>query len=215
MEFTAAEVWSLVGSVVSVILGVLAIAISIYFFALSRNTETKISNSLAKIETQADMLQKLTGRQLDRLTRYVTDQPPRSAEEQVTNLLAFLVEIVPSLQPRAAESAQPNTEALTKELISCYIGIYYYAALTNFWAQFYLPALGELDQQNEFHVLVQRAVDQSAADFTAMAQVLSRVDQQKLQQNPLSHLLNEAITQWRDRVRTSTQVYAARTQSAS
>ena len=84
--------------------------------------------------------------------------------------------------------------ALNKELISCDIGVYYYDALTNSWAQFYLPTVEELDQQNKFHILVQRAVDQSVADFTAMAQVLGRVDQQKLQQNSLTDLLNGAIT---------------------
>jgi hypothetical protein len=210
MEFAATNVWSLAGSIVSVVLGILAIGLSIYFFVQARNTETKISSSLTKIETQAEMLQRITGRQLDRLTRYVTDQPMTNPQEQVQSLLALLVEVVPVLQPRIAEAQHPNAEGLTRELISCYIGLYYYAALANFWSQFYLPPIEELDSANQFHVLVQRAVDQSAADFTSMADVLTRVDQAKIHENPLAHVLEEAIAQWRDRVRTSTQVYAAR-----
>ncbi len=105
----------------------------------------------------------------------------------------MLVEIVPTIQPKLAGSDQPNVDAMTRELISCYIGLYYYSALANYWSQFYLPPLNELDPKNEFHMLVQRAVDQSAADFTAMANVLTRADQQRVQENPLAHILNEAI----------------------
>ena len=66
----SAELWSIVASIVSVVLGFLAIAMSVYFFVVGRKTEREVSNSLIKIETQADMLQKLSGRQMDRLTGY-------------------------------------------------------------------------------------------------------------------------------------------------
>ena len=67
------EIWSIVSSIVSVILGFFAIVISLWFFMVSRKTEKDVSNALAEIKTQADMLQKISGKQLDRLTKYVTE----------------------------------------------------------------------------------------------------------------------------------------------
>ena len=89
MEQSAIAIWSVVASIVSVILGILAIAISIHFFVVGRKTESAVSNSLTKIETQAQMLQRVTGRQLDRLTKFVTERPSR-VEDVLPDLLVAL-----------------------------------------------------------------------------------------------------------------------------
>lgn len=209
MNPASPEFWSFVASIVSVVLGFGAVALSVYFFVSGKATEKAVSNSLIKIETQTDTLQRITGRQLDRLTKFVVDAKGRGAEAQVDQLLTFLVQIVPKLEANVAQQgAHSSNEVLVRELLSCYIGLYYYCALTNYWAQFYLPKAEDFDAANGFHALVQRVTDQSAADFIAMAQILERVDRTKLSESALAHLLNEAVTFWRDRVRSSAQVFA-------
>ena len=205
---TAAESWSLVGSAVSVILGILAIALSIYFYVAGRNTETRVAASLSKIEAQAEMLQKLAGRQLDRLTKFVTDERRQPEDPRIGQFLGMLIEMAKPLTTSVQKpSPEANRTEQFEELVSCYIIIYYYTAVANYWAQWYLPSAGEFDASNEFHVLVQRTVDASATDFTHLAQVLTQIDEEWLQKSAVATYLQEAQAFWRTSVRTSSQIF--------
>jgi hypothetical protein len=62
---TPTEIFNLASSIVSVLLGVLSMVLSLVFFAAAKKTEKSVDMSLVKIETQTDMLQKITGKQLD------------------------------------------------------------------------------------------------------------------------------------------------------
>jgi hypothetical protein len=86
------ELWSLIASVVSVALGILAFTVSIYFFVQSRKSEAAVANNaLVKIETQTEILQRITARQTDRLTKYVTGlQPQRGEDPHLEKLIAVL-----------------------------------------------------------------------------------------------------------------------------
>jgi len=207
---TAAEFWSLVSSIVSTILGIGAIALSLYFFVASKRTEREVATALTKIETQTEMLQKLTGKQLDRLTRFVTTERQDPTSEVTRLLLSFtaLTKPLSASIPPAEPSA--NADDLRAELLTCYIAIYYYAAITNFWSQLYLPAAADFDDTNEFHMLTKRAVDMSAVDFTYMAGILAKCDQRALAVSPLAHLPAEAKDQWRHSVRPAADVFIAR-----
>mgnify|MGYP003587795725 CR=1 FL=1 len=101
------EFWSLAGSIVSIVLGLFAICLSIYFFVQSKKTEQNISVSLAKIETQTDALQKLTGRQLDRLTKYVTQPKSSSTDEAMAELIPVLKDLPKSLLSAPSASTPP------------------------------------------------------------------------------------------------------------
>jgi len=49
--------------------------LSVVFYFAGRNTEVRVSTSLAKIEAQTDALQKLSGRQIDKLLKHALDEP--------------------------------------------------------------------------------------------------------------------------------------------
>ena len=66
------QIINVTAAIVSIILGILAIVLSLWFYRQTKDTEKEVSRSLSKIETQAEMLQKITGKQLDRLTKFVT-----------------------------------------------------------------------------------------------------------------------------------------------
>ena len=210
------EIWSIVSSIVSVILAFFAIVISIWFFMVSRKTEKDVSNALAEIKTQADMLQKISGKQLDRLTKYVTDAKKSvQSDDVLSEILKVIIQIPQTLTSSLNDGSatQRTNEQLLQELVSCYIALYFYSAQTNYWAQIMLPNVNEFDPQNHFDAACKRSVDMSAQDFYAMAKILSGVESTRLSQNSLNHLLEETKTTWRDLVRNSSQVYEIRAQS--
>lgn len=207
---TSAELWSLVSSIVSTILGVGAVALSLYFFVASKRTEKEVASALTKIQTQTEMLQKLTGKQLDRLTRFVTTERQDPTTEVTRLFLTFTEAIKPLSASIPPAEAGANADQLRAELLTCYIAMYYYAAITNFWSQLHLPAAAEFDETNEFHMMTKRAVDMSATDFDYMAGILGRCDERALTGSPLAHLLAEAKDQWRQWVRAAADVFIAR-----
>ena len=133
--FSTAELWSVVASIVSIILGGFAVGLSVHFFVINRKTEKDVSNSLTKIETQAELLQKITGRQLDRLTKYVTAQRSGAIDEALPQLITILAELPQTIIAQTQQSTSGNQDQLTDELIGCYIGLYFYVAQTNYWSQ--------------------------------------------------------------------------------
>lgn len=205
------EVWSIVSSIVSVILGAFAIALSIYFFVQTKSTEKEVTSSLSKIETQADSLQKINAKWMDRLTRYVTEPRTNPTEESIPILIQILSQLPQNITSSLTQAPQQNTqEQLVNEIYSSYIALYFYIAQTNYWSQFYLPNAHDFDQNNEFHTLVKRIVDMSNSDFNHIAKILSNCDQNKLKSNPLAHLLHETRDSWRLSVRSTADCFVER-----
>ena len=85
------EIASIVGSIVSVIVGLVAISLAVYFYTQSKDTEGNVSTALASIQAQTEALQKLTGRWMDRLTRYATEARP--SEEALVQLARAVVDM--------------------------------------------------------------------------------------------------------------------------
>src|SRR5262249_41060704 len=89
------ETASIIASIVSVILALVAIAQSIYFYTQSKNTESRVQEALTAIKTQTESLQALSGKYLDRLTRYVTT--PREDPNQIAQLFADTMHNIPDI----------------------------------------------------------------------------------------------------------------------
>ncbi len=208
---TSIEIWSIVSSIVSTILGFFAIFLSVYFFVVSKNSEKEVSKSLTKIETQAEMLERLTGKQMDRLTKYVTKERNRQTDDILPSIVTVLSElpfaITASLQ---RVTSNDDNEQLLNELLTCYISLYFYTVQTNYWSQQYLPELTEFDEDNQSHVTIRNIIDRSNADFITIAEILSNVDPTRLENNNLVHLLTETRDMWKDYVRSSVEVFAVR-----
>ena len=206
-----AEIWSVVSSVVSVILAVFAMGLAIYFFVETKNTEQRVTNSLAKIEAQAEGLQKLNAKWMDRLTRYVTEERPQPTDAAVPHLIQILAQLPATLTSTLTQGPDRDAqERLVDEIHTSYIAMYFYIAQTNYWAQFYLPAAADFDSENEFDNLVKRVVDMSDADFSHIAGILGKCNQERLYRNPLADLLTETKDTWSYRVRSTAEVFVAR-----
>ena len=166
---TFIEALSLAANIVSIVLGSVAVSLSVAFYLAGRGTEQRVGSSLTKIETQTDMLQKITKSQLDRLTRFATERPvaePIRPADLVMQLIEVAQPLIMLIRQPQADTA--NAEQLRPALINCHITLYYYTALANYWAQWLLPNVNEFDETNQFHALARRAVDSSNADFGMM-----------------------------------------------
>ena len=213
---SSAEIWSIVSSVVSVILAVFAMGLSIYFFVETKKTEQGVTNSLAKIEAQAEGLQKLNAKWMDRLTRYVTEQRPQPTDAAVPHLIQILAQLPATLTATLTQGSDRDAqESLLDEIHTSYIAMYFYIAQTNYWAQFYLPSAADFDSGKEFDNLVKRIVDMSDADFTYIAGILGKCNQDRLYRNPLAHLLTETKDTWKNRVRSTAEAFVAREKERS
>jgi hypothetical protein len=76
------SILSFIASIVSLILSIVAIFLSAYFYTQAKNTEKAVSEALIEIKTQTGNLDKLTGKLLDRLTRFVTSPQPMDATQE-------------------------------------------------------------------------------------------------------------------------------------
>jgi hypothetical protein len=214
MPTNAVELWSIASSIVAILLGVLAILLSVYFFVVGRRTEREASNSLAKIETQADMLQKLAGRQLDRLTRFVTEDRPRGRPPDSAisrGLYSARAAAVGQLRADATAAAESGDYGRADKLLHRLV---LFSGVANYWAQQFLPSAAEFDERSDLQVLAKKVVDSSANDFNAMAAILERTDAGMIAANPLTHTFKEARDLWRTSVRTAAEVFVARERGA-
>ena len=205
------EFWSLVGSLVSIILGAFAIVLSIYFFVQSKKTEQSISVSLAKIEAQTDALQKIAGRQLDRLTKYVTQSHNPATDDALAELIPVLKDLPKSLLGSRSDAITPTpgTED-AQELLIAYGALYFYIGQANFWSQLNLPSAAQYDPTQPIQSEAKTIVDLSAQDFNYVAEILGKKDVSKLNGTSIEPMVSRTKDFWRTTVRNSSDVFLLR-----
>jgi len=198
--------------VVSLILGAFAIALSVYFFVKAKESEKEAAKTLEAIRAQTDALQRLTGRWMDRLTRYATE--PRPADEglmMLVNTMANLpTTILTHLRVQTTTDPNVSNEQLIGELVDCHIALYYYIAVANVTAQALLPSPDSFDATIPEHANVQRIIDLTSSDFQYMINMLSRVHGARLNASRVRHLYDEAQASWRPLVRNTQDALASR-----
>jgi len=206
----ALNILNLIAAATGIVLGPLSIWLSLAFYHKAKDAETETAKALAAIKAQTGTLERLTARWMDRLTRAVTG--PRPVDESLTLLVTTLAQLPTSLlsQFQGQTGQGSDVRALTGELVSTYIVIYYYVCASNVLGQGLLPDKAEFDPQNEVHVGLQRWVDMSAQDFQYMAGILNQVDQKIIKASPYKHLLDEAVSNWRPYVRNFDEHYQTR-----
>lgn len=208
---------NLAGSIVSIVLGVLAIGISLYFYRQSKDSEAKVQIALEGIKAQTETLQTLSQRYMDRLTKYVTT--PRTEGVDGSKVIVEALDRIPkTIETFVLHLKTPNNQqeqaVLLKELVDSYIGIFYYVGTTNVWASLSLPSPEDFDPENQFHIMVKDIVDRSYNAFQYMERVVSGLDPKRLQGSTLLPLLTELIKTYRPLVRDTAQTFALRAKAA-
>lgn len=174
-------------SITSLVLGGIAIWLALHFYDKGKDTEKAVETSLTGIRTQTDVLQKLLGRQLERLTRAVTDQrtvavaASDSSGVDLTAILSAIHEAVKDATTR--DENRPLDDPMDSLIL-----VGYYAAVANYWAQMMVPARAQLGDSELFRSATQ-AVDGTFADATAITQVLMNEYSDRLESTRWPHVL--------------------------
>lgn len=183
----------------TIILSVLAIGLSVYFYVQGRATETRITTALAEIRQQTTALDKLSGRLLDRLARAVTESAKPEHEERRMLLLFQAVRQFnsPTSTPREWSPEERGW------VINIVAAAHFYAGVANVLLQHHVPAsIGDVEED------VRRLVDMSCADF-ALSHSWLVAPGVTIPEGNSAGLFSWA-QQWRPYVRDTLGVFAAR-----
>lgn len=211
MSAETINILSILSGAFSIGISFIAMVLSVAFYFAGRNTENRIATSLARIEAQTDALQKLSGKQIDKLMKHALDGSNQvSTNDTMLQLMHVLSQMPVTI---TTILKQPADNSDKEQLVTSYVALYFYIAQTNYWSQYYLPKATEFDSANEFHLQTKRVVDLSDSDFQTVATWLGKCDPSLLANNPLSHLLIETKDTWRKYVRSSADVFVAKSQT--
>jgi hypothetical protein len=151
----------LVSMITGIVLSVLSILLSAYFYTQAKKSETGTSTALGEIRQQTQSLEKLSGRLLDRLTKAVTDSSrPEYEERRLVMMFQAVREFSAAAVPHTTSPSAAGLSAAERAWIlqvcsACSL----YAALTNTLLQQHLPA--DVSQVTPY---LRRLVDVTATD---------------------------------------------------
>src|SRR3989442_6696881 len=127
----------LVAGLVPVLVGIVAIWLSLHFYHQAKGAETTVSTALADIRAQTATLERIAGRQLDRLTRFATQ--PRPEDPQVSELMI----IFRQLTAVALAPDGPDREDPPPEHVQAMYNVMYFSAVANIGWNRQLPPASE------------------------------------------------------------------------
>ena len=200
------DFFNVFGGITSTILGFLSIFISITFYIYGKKTETDTREALAEIKSQAEALQKLSGKHIDKLLDHTLGSSKNDSNSEITQQLLAILKSMPNALTSANDNSQHEGND-KQSIVTLHIALYFYTAQTNYWAQYYLPRLNEFEEQNSFHSFVKWVIDWSKNDYNVVANFLDNTDKEVLDHDPLVHLLKETDERWRHSVKSSAEAF--------
>lgn len=158
----------LASGLVSIILAVVAIWLAIHFYNQAKGSEIAVATALADIRAQTSTLERIAGRQLDRLTKYATQSKPEDPQ-LAEFLITFRQFTQTALAPAIPAQGGASSAILgTEHLLSIY-NVMYFAALANIgWNRQLLPGNQRPADQEPMALLV----DESHQFFYAHLHIL-------------------------------------------
>lgn len=185
----------LVAGLVSIVIGMVAIALSVAFYFAAKGAESAVNTALAGIEAQTQLLAEISTRHLKDLVGLVS-QTARPPETTVDTMTAFAIAIrgLPQsaepglLQPQRTNET-PHGETISNHgipqfpaaidktmvrdnFISLYYALYFYTAFLNVTAQGWLPNEEDYSETDRNHKMAREMLDLTAWDFRLMANAL-------------------------------------------
>jgi hypothetical protein len=198
------SLWSIGSSIASIVLAVVAIVLAVYFYTQSKKTEKEVSMSLSKIEAQSQALEKITGNQVERLTKHLTE---RDSLESISPNLQELLKNVSQKGITNNEQNNSNNDRLIA--IKYMIGAYHYCAVSNYYAFMSLPAIENFDEENHFHQRTKGMLDTTSSDvnFIKNQFINLNVTDEEIEESGLSNLYKDTEEIWSKQVKDATQSF--------
>jgi hypothetical protein len=196
----------------SLVLGVLAIWLSLQFYSKTKDAELRTAVTLEAIKAQSEALQNLTGKWMDRFTRHATE--PKPADEgllALVNAMANLpTTILTHLRVDTVSRGGEAQESALSEIVNGYVCLYHFSALANVGWQALLPASDEVDKTDPRYIKVVEIVDNTVAVFRHVETVLAKVDPSRLRVSAYINLLDYTVSSLREHVADAASALAAR-----
>ncbi|SRR5258708_5147882 len=207
--------WSLVSFIVQTILAIVAVGLSLWFYDKAKTSEKSVEVALSAIQAQTGTLERITGRQLDRLTKAVTTMAPggrlQPLPPELSDALAAVKHLPAALETKTTQLQETaaRADACAAELRTTMIAAHYYAAVANRAWQNWVPAEPSSDDG------ATQMVNVTAGDFWYTDQLLAGLNPELLTNNRLHHMYEWAQQIWKPYVMNTAQVYAHRQAEAA
>ncbi len=179
--------WAIGSGIVTLILSVIAIWLSLYFYTRGKDTEKNVTTALAEIKTQTAALERLASRQLDRLTKFATETRPNDpALAEVARTFKEMSMLI--LQP-APSSPTPSGGLEADLLLSNFQAMYFASVLNALCA----VCLKEMSPTDEGYGWVCGIIEQSYMFFKSSEPSLRQADLSLLERNGGLELAREVL----------------------
>lgn len=210
---SALEWIGLVSGIASLVLSVLAIWLSLYFFQTGKATEQRVATSQAKIESEVRSLEALTGRWMDRFTRHATRDPKPDA---------IALTLIERLDPRFLLNQQQLVSELGKETLQAKqdgldwaLVAMHYAAVANVHLAWDLPSPDRYEPSNQMHMTVVQLTDNSYNDYVMLRDQVAALGADLISKSKMLAFYNSAQNFWEPLMRTSIERFAELARQAS
>lgn len=191
--------WSIGASIASIVLAIVAIVLAVYFYTQAKQSEKDVANSLSKIEAQSQALEKITGRQIERLTKHITE---RKGLDEIHPDLKIIADMASTFKQNNNQIQNfEDNERL--QIVKYMIGTYYYCSVANYYAFMALPEASNFDEENNFHNRTKNTLDTTASDVKYIQNQFKslKVTQQEITDTGLENLYKETVEVWKPTVR--------------
>lgn len=197
------SLWSITSSIASIILAIVAIVLAIYFYTQTKKTEKDVSMSLSKIEAQSQALERITGNQVERLTKHITERNSLDISQP---------KIEEMLKNMTRESLNSNKQDNNNErinIVKYMIGTFHYCTISNYYAFMSLPPIEKFDETNNFHKRTKEMLDLTFNDvkFIKNQFELLKVTEDEIKISGLENLYNDTVNTWEGLVKDSSGAF--------
>jgi len=192
--------WSIGASIASIVLAIVAIVLAVYFYTQAKQSEKDVANSLSKIEAQSQALEKITGRQLNRLTKHITE---RKGLDEIHPELKIIADMASTFkQSNKIQNFEDNDRL---QIVKYMIGTYYYCSVANYYAFMSLPEASSFDEENSFHTRTKHTLDTTSSDVKYIQNQFEilNITEQEIQESGLENLHKETVEVWMPTVKDS------------
>ncbi|MFA6190959.1 MAG: hypothetical protein WC665_01275 [Sulfurimonas sp.] len=186
--------WSIGASIASIVLAIVAIVLAVYFYTQAKQSEKDVANSLSKIEAQSQALEKITGRQVERLTKHITE---RKGLDEIHPDLKIIADMASTF--KQSNNKIQNFEGNDRlQIVKYMIGAYYYCSVANYYAFMSLPEASNFDEKNNFHNRTKHTLDTTSSDVKYIQKQFDtlKITDQEINESGLENLYKETVEAW-------------------
>lgn len=203
-ELSTIDIINLIAPIASLILAILAISLSLYFYNKSKDAEKNSEINVGEIKTQTKSLNQLATRMLDKFTDYATK--PKAVDESFLILANLYSKTVPDVGGALNSQSGATLDEARQYIVNSSILSFFYSAVANMATQGHLPEnRDELEEDDG----VAAILNASYEDYQTLKRNLQEFDQNLVNASAMLTVYQIALG-WDNLILTVDGTYAGR-----